>query len=141
MTPQQYLCRCVFSLCLVGGTAQGSELNVLPDPTAQERAAELGVLLFSQNERAAIRALRRGESPTGSSALQRFDGVVLRSSGKDTVFWGGAAYPKGDRSAPTLQGLDAQKDGKRLRVGDAIDTTTGQAQRPLPDSARVSRQK
>ncbi|MEN9435524.1 MAG: hypothetical protein RIR09_179 [Pseudomonadota bacterium] len=101
----------------------------------------LGVLMYSPTERQAIRASRMGQSAVTVSTSQKFDGVVRRSTGNDTVFWGGSAYKKGERAAPILQGLEAQKGGKRLRIGETLDSTTGQTQDALPKGSYVQRQK
>lgn len=101
----------------------------------------LAVLMYSPAERQAIRASRMGQTAVTASPLQRFDGVVRRSTGKDTVFWGGVAYNKGDPAAPTLLGIEALKDGKRLHIAETIDSTTGETQPTLPKGSYVQRQK
>jgi hypothetical protein len=101
----------------------------------------LGVLLYSPSERQNILAQRSGGGLETASTLLRYDGIVRRSSGKDTVIWGGKALTRGDKETPTISGVDAQWKGNRLRVGESLDTTTEKTQSPLPPNAQIKLQK
>lgn len=98
---------------------------------AQVPPEPLGTLLFSPQERAQI-ALERspgaGSAQTAPASVLRYHGVVRRSDGKSTVWVNDKAQVEGDVAAPRLRGLDAVLAGHPLRVGESIQTTTGQRQ-------------
>lgn len=98
---------------------------------AQAPAEPLGTLLFSPQERAQITSERSpgaGGAQAAPTSVLRYQGVVRRSDGKSTVWVNDKAQVESDAAAPKLRGLDAVLAGHPLRVGESIQTTTGQRQ-------------
>ncbi|MGQ0711811.1 MAG: hypothetical protein ACT4NV_18920 [Rhodoferax sp.] len=117
---------------------------------AQAVATEpLGTLLYSPQERARIAAARAsggqpGEAAPGTptpTSLLRYHGVVQRQGGKSTVWINGKALPEGDTEAPALQDTQAVVAGQPMRVGQSVDTATGQRQDLVEPGAVVVRRK
>ena len=94
-------------------------------------AEPLGTLLYSPAQRQAITAARK--RPAGESAsliplkpnTNRLDGVVARESAKGTAWVNGEPLMQGANKAPLIRGTEAVVEGRRLRVGESVDTTTG----------------
>ena len=91
----------------------------------------LGTLLYSPAQRQSI-AAARGRPAGGAAVLAplkptttRLDGVVARGSAKGTAWLNGEPWEQGAPKAPQLRGTEAVVDGRRLRVGESLDTTTG----------------
>jgi hypothetical protein len=90
----------------------------------------LGTLLFTPAQREQIIRARQPQTQTGEQAVattsvSHLQGVVRRDGGNSTVWINGKALPQGQAQTPTLQGVDALVAGRRLRVGEAIDTLSG----------------
>ena len=96
-----------------------------------QAAEALGTLLYSPAQRQAIAAARK--RPAGESALlapqkpnaNRLDGVVVRDGSKGTTWVNGEPFAQGIPQAPLIRGIDAVVEGRRLRVGESVDTATG----------------
>lgn len=97
-------------------------------------AEPVGTLLYSPAQRQAIAVARM--HPGGESAsltpltplkpsTTRLDGVVARDSARGTTWVNGEPKAQGVAKAPRIVGLDAIVEGRRLRVGESVDTTTG----------------
>jgi hypothetical protein len=107
--------------------------------------ARFGVLFYSPAERAAIVRARRGEAGEDQnqgngknvSNLATLDGVVKRERGKGTLWINREAIPEGQSppslstSVPTAAG--AAINGKRVRVGESLDLSTGERSDIVPD--------
>ncbi|OYT92839.1 MAG: hypothetical protein CFE43_06050 [Burkholderiales bacterium PBB3] len=114
---------------LAGALVLGIGLWIVSD--AAQAAEPLGTLLYSPAQRQAIAAARK--RPAGESAsliplkpsTARLDGVVARESAKGTAWVNGEPMAQGAPKAPLLRGTDAVVEGRRLRVGESVDTTTG----------------
>jgi hypothetical protein len=89
----------------------------------------LGTLLFTPAQREQIIRARQPQTQTGeqeaTTSVSHLQGVVRRDGGNSTVWINGKALPQGQAQTPTLQGVDALVAGRRLRVGEAIDTLSG----------------
>jgi hypothetical protein len=112
--PKRALVVCM-SLCLV-----------VPAWALEPASADLDTLFYTPAQRANIIGQRQGQS--GESLFgtkQQLTGVVRRGNGKSTVWINGKAQQEGQPKTPPLQGLDALVDGKRLRVGESVDSITG----------------
>jgi hypothetical protein len=98
---------------------------------AAKAADTLDTLLYSPAQRQAIVAARKrlaGESallPTLKPSTARLDGVVARESARGTTWVNGEPQAQGAPQAPQIRGLDAVVEGRRLRVGESLDTVTG----------------
>lgn len=101
----------------------------------------LGTLLYAPAERAAILGARQGASVQEDvkSTTLRYQGVVQRSGAKSTVWINGKPLVQGDSAAPELKGTQAVVAGQPLRVGQSIDTTTGQRHDVVEPGAVVVR--
>lgn len=99
---------------------------------SEAQAAEsLGTLLYSPAQRQAIIALRKRQDGETASliplkpSITRLDGVVTRERAKGTSWVNGEPLAQGTPNAPLLRGTEAVVEGRRLRVGESVDTTTG----------------
>ena len=101
--------------------------------TAQAVEPLLGTLLYSPAQRQAITAARKrpgSESATASliapkPSLTRLDGVVSRERAQGTAWINGEPLAQGAPKAPRILGLDAVVEGRRLRVGESVNSSTG----------------
>lgn len=87
--------------------------------------AALGTLFYTPVQRQEISRARQSNPEVDSSSTVRLSGVVRRNDRKGTVWVNHKALPEGGANAPRLLGLDAVVDGKRLRVGESLDTLSG----------------
>ncbi len=91
----------------------------------------LGTLLYSPAQRQAIIAARKHPGGDSSSliplkpSITRLDGVVTRERAKGTSWVNGEPLAQGAPNAPLLRGTEAVVAGRRLRVGESVDITTG----------------
>ncbi|MGE0875450.1 MAG: hypothetical protein AB7O31_12345 [Burkholderiales bacterium] len=132
-------------------------LAVLVLPGAQ--AQELGRLFLTPDERAALDARRAAKLPDKPAAaavvaspVTRIDGYVQRSGGPSTVWVNGEALTEGAaqstvRIHPGSAGeasiafpAEPEPRETRARVGQSVDTLTGEIRDPLGDGEiRVKR--
>ena len=92
----------------------------------ESTGAELDTLFYSPAQRADIVGARQPQSGVSVfGTVQQLTGVVRRSGGKSTVWVNGKPMPEGAAKTPPVQGVDAVVDGKRLQVGESVDTLTG----------------
>jgi hypothetical protein len=87
--------------------------------------ADLQTLFYTPAERHAITLRRSGQEGAAAVTATRLTGVVRRGGGKGTVWVNGKPYAEGSRDTGAIKGVDAMVDGRRLRVGEGIDTATG----------------
>lgn len=87
--------------------------------------ADLETLFYTPAERQAITLRRSGQEGAAAVTATRLTGVVQRVGGKGTVWVNDKAYPEGSPDTGAIKGVDAMVDGRRLRVGQGIDTATG----------------
>lgn len=104
--------------------------NTTVNTPAAAAPETLGTLLFTPAQREQIIRARQPQTQTGEQAVattsvSHLQGVVRRDGGNSTVWINGKALPQGQAQTPTLQGVDALVAGRRLRVGEAIDTLSG----------------
>lgn len=95
---------------------------------AQADKADLSTLFYTPLERQAIQLARKGpqEEAQQASSLSRYQGIVRRGAGKSTLWINGKPLPEGARQTPPTLGFDAVVQGARLRVGQSIDSVSGQ---------------
>lgn len=116
------------------------------------RGEEFGRLFLTPEQRAALDARRKAkvpdkpaESPQAQAPVKRVDGYVQRSGGRSTVWVNGEAAPEGpagsgvrirrggagETSVPVSDGEEARSAS--ARVGQSVDTATGEIRDPLGD--------
>lgn len=101
--------------------------------TAQAAEPLLGPLVYSPLQRQAITAARKRPGTESASASliapkpswTRLDGVVSRERAQGTAWINGEPLAQGTPKAPRIIGLDAVVEGRRLRVGESVNSTTG----------------
>lgn len=86
---------------------------------------DLETLFYTPAERQAITLRRHGQESATATTAMRLTGVVQRAGGKGTVWVNDKAYPEGSPNTGAIKDVDAMVDGRRLRVGEGIDTSTG----------------
>ncbi len=98
----------------------------LPAGVWASPVASLDTLFYTPTERQNM-ALRRigqeGAAPPVTTT--RLTGVVRRTHGKSTVWVNAKPIPEGSPVVGAIQAGGAVVDGRRLKVGEGIDTTTG----------------
>ncbi len=88
-------------------------------------AAGLDTLFYTPAERQAMSLLRIGQEGESAVTTTRLMGVVRRTNGKSTVWVNAKPITEGSPGVGAIQAGGAVVDGRRLRVGESIDTTTG----------------
>lgn len=94
------------------------------------KAEPLGPLLFTPEERLGIVAARSGEKKT-EAPISGFglSGLVKRAEGKGTAWINGKPVPEGQPGAssppPVIAKDGVVLEGHRLRVGETVNTLTG----------------
>lgn len=107
-----------------------SPAAAMPSDAADDQA--LGTLFFSPAERLAIERNRSGEAAAADvpPARVQVDGLVRRAHGKSTVWLNNRALPEGQagmlQQAPSITASGVSIKGASLRVGEALDLSTGQ---------------
>jgi len=115
-------------------------------------AQELGRLFLTPEQRATLDARRKARVPDEAAAVPivvapttRVDGYVQRSGGKSTVWVNGEPVREGARAAgarivPAKPGatrivIGAPEDAReaQVRVGQSVDTASGEVRDPLGD--------
>lgn len=96
-----------------------------PVAAAELSRTVLDTLFYTSAQRQEISRARQPNPEAESSSTVHLSGVVRRNNHKGTVWVNSKALPEGGANAPRIQGLDAVVDGKRLRVGESLDTLTG----------------
>ena len=105
---------------------------VLATETARPTSDRLGTLFYSAAERSAITRARQGDADTEAqtSTLINLSGFVRRERGKGTVWLNGQPVPEGQSFSPNassqLSSHGVTVNGQRVRVGQTLDTTTGE---------------
>lgn len=66
------------------------------------------------------------ESAAAPAAATRLTGVVRRANGKGTVWVNSKPIPEGSPLVGNIESGSAMVDGNSLRVGEGVDTTTGE---------------
>lgn len=66
---------------------------------------------------------QEGDAPVITTT--RLTGVVRRAGGKGTIWINAKPIPESSPNVGAIQGGSAVVDGRRLRVGEGVDTTTG----------------
>lgn len=114
------------------------------------RAAELGRLFLTPEQRSALDARRKARLPdtppavvTVESATTRIDGFITRSSGKSTVWVNGQAVGDGAqqeglrvlprRADPSRVTIEVGEGERKIdmKVGQSLDRATGEVKDPL----------
>ncbi len=85
----------------------------------------LDTLFYTPAERSNMTLRRIGQEGDAPVTTTRLTGVVRRAGGKGTIWINAKPIPEGSSSVGAIQGGGAVVDGRRLRVGEGIDTTTG----------------
>lgn len=89
-------------------------------------SADLETLFYTPAERIDISRSRQGLAGAANAASTRLNGVVRRAGGKSTVWINDQPYAEGSLDAAPIKGVDAIVQGRRLRVGESIDKTSGE---------------
>ena len=124
-------------------------LGAAADAGAQQ---SLGRLFFTPEQRAALDARRKARIPdkpaaavTAESPTTRVDGLVMRSSGRSTVWVNGEPAPDGveqeglrvrpDRSDPGQVSVTVGDSARKfdLRVGEKLDRGSGEVRDVIGD--------
>lgn len=92
---------------------------------AMDAPPELGTLFYTVTQRLEISRARRPEASSEKSDVTYLQGVVRRSRGNGTVWLNGESLPEGQSRTPPIKGVDAVVDGKRLRVGQSVNKSSG----------------
>ena len=100
---------------------------------AQAAEPLMGTLFYSPAQRRAITAARKRPGNESASvpliapkpSMTRLDGVVARERAHGTAWVNGEPLAQGAAKAPRILGLDAVVEGRRLRVGESVNSTTG----------------
>ena len=101
-----------------------------------ESEAELSTLFFSAEQRKNISQSRQlPQGGTVKETLKRYSGVVKRMDGQHVIWLNNKEQKQEDPLMPLLIGADVMLQGKRLRVGDAVDTSSGTHKSLLPEGA------
>ena len=109
---------------LIAGLGLVMAKSVWAAPTPE---TELGTLLYSPVQRDEIVRERSGQlGVLQEIAQKRLNGVVRREGGKGTVWLNGDAMRQGDSKTPQIVGVDAVVKERRLRVGQSVDSITGE---------------
>jgi len=125
-------------------------LAILVSLPGTARTQELGRLFLTPEQRATLDARRKARVPDkpGAAAVSpvtRIDGFVQRSGGRSTVWVNGEAVTEGaargtvriNRGRPGEVGittpLGEESRDARARVGQTVDTATGEIRDPLGD--------
>ena len=117
-------------------------------------AQELGRLFLTPEQRATLDARRKARVPDKPAAVAvvvapvtRVDGFVQRTDGKSTIWVNGEATREGSRAGganvqPSRPGgasvaIGAPEEARKaeLRVGQSVDSVTGEVRDPLGDGA------
>jgi hypothetical protein len=85
----------------------------------------LETLFYTPAERSNMTLRRIGQEGDAPVTTTRLTGVVRRAGGKGTIWINAKPIPEGSPSVGAIQGGGAVVDGRHLRVGEGIDTTTG----------------
>lgn len=95
---------------------------------AQADKADLNTLFYTPLERQAIALARKGspDEVQQATSVFQYQGIVRRGAGKNTLWINGKSLPEGARQTPQTHGFDAVVEGARLRVGQSIDSVSGQ---------------
>ena len=117
-----FILRSVHCCALVGAF---TFLALQPTVAAEQPLPSLGTLFYTPTQRLEIVRTRQHSEGMESSTSTQLQGVVLRSNGKSTVWVNGKALAEGAPQTPKTRGVDAVVDGKRLRVGESLDTLSG----------------
>jgi len=133
-------------------------LAVLVSLPASATAQELGRLFLTPEQRATLDARRKARVPdkpgaVAVSPVTRIDGYVQRSGGRSTVWVNGEAVTEGAARGtvhirPGRPGevgistpLGEETRSSSARVGQTVDTSTGEVRDPLGDGEiKVRRQ-
>jgi hypothetical protein len=116
---------------------------LMPSALAQRGQERLGTLFYSQAERSAIVAARKGEvsgaaAASASSALV-LTGVVKRTGQKGTVWINGQPVAEGQAipaaGVPKLETGRVIIDGQPVRVREGLDVESGARTDALPPGA------
>lgn len=100
-------------------------------------APDLGTLFYTPAERQAITRAhqpQQGEVGVVTTTIH-LSGVVARAAGKGTAWLNGQSVAEGKPSNTRIRGTDVLIDGKRLRVGESVDTSTGARSDVVPHGA------
>ncbi len=109
-----------FKFALYAAVLCGMPASVWAGPVAG-----LETLFYTPAEREAISLRRMGQEGTAPVTTTRLMGVVRRANGKGTVWVNTNPIPEGSPGVGTIQAGGAVVNGRRLRVGEGVDTTTG----------------
>lgn len=117
-TMQTYFTKLLFAL-LAGAV-------FAPTLALASTAADLETLFYTPAQRLDITRSRQGLAGVSDAAATRLNGVVRRADGKGTVWINGEPFAEGSPQAGQIKGVDAVVEGRRLRVGEAIDKASGE---------------
>lgn len=85
----------------------------------------LETLFYTPAERQNMALRRIGQEGAAPVTTTRLTGVVRRAGGKGTVWINAKPIPEGSPVVGAIKGGSAVVDGRRLKVGEGVDTTTG----------------
>lgn len=132
-TPRGLTVQCVLRFF----TLPGAGAPVLPElaapaPTSPARtgAPPLATLMYSPAERAALERERQGVLGADAATRLHLEGIVQRARGKSTAWINHQALEQGQGwpglRRSTIAADAVTLDGRRLRVGETLDLSTGQ---------------
>ena len=117
--------RCVYLIFTVG--------LVTTTKAADTGVYEIATFLYTPMQRTAIIQSRSGLTSTlVVENLQRYSGVVIRADGRKAHWFNNKVQNLNDPTQPIVDGSEVVVNGARLRVGDAVDISSGVRKELLP---------
>ena len=96
-----------------------------PSLSFASTGTDLETLFYTPAQRQDISRGRQGLAGTNNATATRLNGVVRRAGGKGTIWINGEPFAEGSPQVGQIKGVDAVVEGRRLRVGEAIDKASG----------------
>lgn len=100
-------------------------LSTMPAWVCAGPVAGLETLFYTPAERHSLTLRRIGQVGDAPVTTTRLTGVVRRANGKGTIWVNDKPIAEGSPNVGAIQGGGAIVGGRRLRVGEGVDTTTG----------------
>lgn len=100
-------------------------LCAMPASVGAAPVAGLETLFYTPAVRHNITLHRIGQEGAATVTTTRLTGVVRRAHGKSTVWINDKPIPASSPVVDAVNSDSAVVDGRRLRVGEGVDTTTG----------------
>jgi len=101
-------------------------LCALPAGVWARPFAGLETLFYTPAERQKMTLNRTGQAGVAPVSATRLTGVVRRAHGKSTVWINAQPVAEGSPVVEAIQAGSAVVNGHRLRVGEGIDTSSGE---------------